>query len=198
MLIPILFAIPAHNCDLVIAQQLSPAPEELNVHLNSSMMSVQNQTMREVDQDQIFMDGSNQSLLIPDPIRGNLSQPNYVSPGVNGTNGETGPVGPQGEVGPQGPPGNNSAILKDNLYINSGLRQSPSDDSPTTTSAKCNGNDIPISGGYSIVSEDEDENNGEINEIESIPNLQNNSWTVNVIGDNIEVTPYVVCLTVQK
>ena len=134
-------------------------------------------------------------------------------PGINGTEGPQGEVGlpgingtegPQGEVGlpgingtegPQGPPGNNTTN-KLSIYVNNGVQESTSEDSFVTTSAACNENDLPISGGYSIVKEDEDQNNGEINEIESIPNLQNNSWTINVEGDDIQVTPYVVCLIV--
>ncbi|MDQ3084649.1 MAG: collagen-like protein, partial [Thermoproteota archaeon] len=124
--------------------------------------------------------------------------------GPAGINGTQGPPGPQGEVGPagingtQGPPGQagNNTTSKVDIYVNNGVQESTSEDSIVTTFAACNENDIPISGGYSIVKEDEDENNGEINEIESIPNLQNNGWTINVEGDDIQVTPYVVCLIV--
>jgi hypothetical protein len=84
------------------------------------------------------------------------------------------------------------------IYVQNGTQGSTSEDSFVTTFATCNGNDIPISGGYSVVSEDEDDNNGEINEIESIPNLLNNSWTINVEGENIKVTPYVVCIAITQ
>ncbi|ALI34985.1 hypothetical protein NMY3_00776 [Candidatus Nitrosocosmicus oleophilus] len=33
------------------------------------------------------------------------------------------------------------------------------------------------------------------NEIGSIPNIQNNRWTINVKGEDIQITPYVVFLT---
>jgi len=121
-------------------------------------------------------------------------------PGINGTEGPQGEVGPpgiNGTEGPPGPPGNNTTS-KVNIYVNNGTQKSTSEDSFVTTSAPCNENDIPISGGYSIVKEDEDEDNYEVNEIESTPNLQNNSWTINVEGDNIQVTPYVLCLTVTE
>ncbi len=85
-----------------------------------------------------------------------------------------------------------------NIYLQNGTQESTSDDSFVTTFATCNENDIPISGGYSVVSEDEDDNNGEINEIESIPNILNNSWTINVEGDDIEVTPFVVCIAIAQ
>ncbi len=68
---------------------------------------------------------------------------------------------------------------------------------PVSTFAKCNDNDIPISGGHSITSTD-DEERGEINEIESYPNLQNKSWITNVEGSDIEITPYVVCLNITE
>ena len=116
--------------------------------------------------------------------------------GTNGTNGEPGPIG---LMGPPGPSGNNASISMNIVYINNGTSESTSeDDSFVTTSATCNENDIPISGGYSVVKEDEDEDSNEINEIESIPNLQNNSWTINVEGDDLQVTPYVVCLSVTQ
>jgi len=145
-------------------------------------------------------------------------------PGINGTVGDQGPAGPQGEVGPpgpqgeqglQGPPGINGTVgdqgppgpqgeagmnatfFRDIIYVNSGSQESTSDDSLVTTSATCNENDIPISGGYSVVKENEDEDSSEINQIESIPNLQNNSWTINVEGDDLQVTAHVVCLSLN-
>ena len=81
------------------------------------------------------------------------------------------------------------------MYVNNGVQQSTSEeDSLVTHFAACNDDDIPLSGGYSIVGDEEEDNNGEINEIESIPNIQNNSWTINVEGEDIQITPYVVCL----
>ncbi len=68
---------------------------------------------------------------------------------------------------------------------------------PVSTFAKCNDNDIPISGGHSITGTD-DEDRGEINEIESYPNFQNKSWITNVEGSDIEITPYVVCLNITE
>ena len=80
------------------------------------------------------------------------------------------------------------------MYVNDGVQQFTSnEESFVTTFAACNNNDVPLSGGYSIVGAEED-NNGEINEIESIPNIQNSSWTINVEGEDIQITPYVVCL----
>ncbi|MDR4492014.1 MAG: hypothetical protein R2685_14115 [Candidatus Nitrosocosmicus sp.] len=119
-------------------------------------------------------------------------------PGINGTVGDQGPPGPPGPPGPQGEAGMNATFFSDIIYVNSGSQESTSDDSFVTTSATCNENDIPISGGYSVVKEDEDEDSSEINQIESIPNLQNNSWTINVEGDDLQVTPYVVCLSLNQ
>ncbi|HYF99810.1 MAG TPA: hypothetical protein VD815_06945 [Candidatus Saccharimonadales bacterium] len=140
----------------------------------------------------------NQSAMSHDPVGENLSQAEMQSPGEVGPAGPPGPAGEVGPAGPPGPAGNNTMILKDNLYINNGTQQSASEDSLITASASCHENDIPLSGGYSIVREDEEEDNGEINEIESIPDLQSNSWTINVQGDDIQVTPYVVCLSVTQ
>ncbi|MDQ3083694.1 MAG: hypothetical protein M3Q77_02640, partial [Thermoproteota archaeon] len=117
--------------------------------------------------------------------------------GTEGPQGEVGPPGINGTEGPPGPPGNNTTS-KVNIYVNNGIQESTSDDSFISTSVACNDHDIPISGGYSIVKEDEVEDNYEVNAIESTPNLQNNSWTINVEGDNIQVTPYVLCLTVTE
>ena len=81
------------------------------------------------------------------------------------------------------------------MYVNNGVQQSTSEEeSFATTFATCNDNDIPLSGGYNIVGAEEEDGNGEINEIESIPNIQNSSWTINVEGEDIQITPYVVCL----
>jgi hypothetical protein len=127
-------------------------------------------------------------------------------PGINGTNGDQGPAGPAGEVGPQGPPGpagevgsagNNLAISKDQLYVKNGIQGSTSENSVISVSATCNDGDIPLNGGYSVVRNEEDQDI-EIQEIESLPNLQNNSWIVNVEGDDIRVTPYVTCLSITQ
>ncbi len=119
--------------------------------------------------------------------------------GPQGPAGEVGPQGPAGEVGPQGPAGNNSIILKENMYVKNGVQQSTSEeDSFVTATATCNDNDIPLSGGYNIVGDEEGGGNGEINEIGSIPNIQNNSWTINVEGEDIQITPYVVCLNTNN
>ena len=83
------------------------------------------------------------------------------------------------------------------MYVKTGLQGTTSGDSVIQTVAQCNDNGIPLSGGYSIVKEDEG-GSGEIEEIESIPNLQNKSWMVNVEGEDIEVTPYVVCLNTAQ
>ena len=106
--------------------------------------------------------------------------------GVNGTQGETGPPGPPGLNG------TNAEILETDVYVNNGTEVTASDDSSVTTFAQCDNDDIPISGGYSIINEEE--GGGEINGIESVPNFQNNSWVTNVEGSDIEITPYVVCL----
>ena len=192
---------------------MDPAQSNINNPSNDDISQIQIGTLPNDNQSQGFGDGGNQSTLIPQSIRDN--QTGVDSVGINGTEGtqgevgETGPPGPpgpQGEVGlpgingtegPQGPPGNNTTS-KVNIYVNNGTQKSTSEDSFVTTSAPCNENDIPISGGYSIVKEDEDEDSYEINEIESTPNLPNNSWTINVEGDNIQVTPYVLCLTVTE
>ena len=85
------------------------------------------------------------------------------------------------------------------MYVKNGVQQFTSEeDSFVTATATCNDNDIPLSGGYSIVGDEEGDDNGEINEIGSIPNIQNNSWTVNVEGEDIQITPYVVCLTTSN
>ncbi len=143
---------------------------------------------------------------------------------INGTQGERGPAGPQGEMGPAGPAGpqgemgpagpagvngtqgergpagvngTDAKILANDIYVNNGTEVFASDDFPVSTFAKCNDNDIPISGGHSITGTD-DEDRGEINEIESYPNFQNKSWITNVEGSDIEITPYVVCLNITE
>jgi hypothetical protein len=200
MIITISLTITASNSALAGAQQVNPNQVNTTDSIIGNMSQLPDETLLD----------NNQSAMAPDPIRGDSSQVEIQSPGEVGPAGPPGPAGevgpagppgPAGEVGPAGPPGpagNNITILKDNMYINNGTQQSTSEDSFLTASATCNENDIPLSGGYSIVREDEEEDNGEINEIESIPNLQNNSWTVNVEGDDIQVTPYVVCLTVTQ
>ena len=85
------------------------------------------------------------------------------------------------------------------MYVKNGVQQSTSgEDSFVTATATCNDNDIPLSGGYSIVGDEEGDDSGEINEIGSIPNIQNNSWTINVEGEDVQITPYVVCLTTNN
>jgi hypothetical protein len=179
MTITILLTTAGSNSLLAGAQQTGPSEVDINETVDDNMSQISNESLS----------NDNQSPLIPDPIRGNSSQ---VESGPAGEVGPPGPPGPAGEVG------NNTTILRDNLYINNGTQQSTSEDSFITASATCNENDIPLSGGYSIVREDEEEDSGELNEIESIPNLQNNSWTINVEGDDIQVTPYVVCLTMAQ
>jgi hypothetical protein len=108
-----------------------------------------------------------------------------------------GPPGPPGPAGEVGSAGNNSAISKDQLYVKNGMQGSTSENSVISVSATCNDGDIPLNGGYSVVRNEEDQDI-EIQEIESLPNLQNNSWIVNVEGDDIRVTPYVTCLTITQ
>ena len=85
------------------------------------------------------------------------------------------------------------------MDVKNGVQQSTSgEDSFVTATATCNDNDIPLSGGYSIVGDEEGDDSGEINEIGSIPNIQNNSWTINVEGEDVQITPYVVCLTTNN
>ncbi len=200
MIITISLTITGSNSALAGAQQFNPNQVSTTDSVVDNMSQLPDVTLPD----------NNQSAMPPDPIRGNSSQVEIQSagevgpagpPGPAGEVGPAGPPGPAGEVGPAGPPGpagNNVTILKDNMYINNGTQQSTSEDSFITASATCNENDIPLSGGYSIVREEEEDDNGEINEIESIPDLQNNSWTINVEGDDIQITPYVVCLTVTQ
>jgi hypothetical protein len=249
MIIALLLTTTGSNNLFVSAQQLNPTQSNINNLSNDNMSQIPIASIPSDNQSRSFGDGSNQSAMIPEPIRDNQIGVNSV--GINGTggppgpqgevgetgpqgppgpqgevgetgpqgppgpqgevgppgiNGTEGPPGPQGEVGPpgingtEGPPGpaGNNTTSKVNIYVNNGTQKSTSDDSFVTTFAPCNENDIPISGGYNIVKEDEDEDNYEVNEIESTPNLQNNSWTINVEGDNIQVTPYVLCLTVTE
>jgi hypothetical protein len=82
------------------------------------------------------------------------------------------------------------------MYVKNGVQQSISEeDSFVTATATYNDNDIPLSGGYNIIGDKEGGDNEEINEIGSIPHIQNNSWTINGEGEDIQITPYVVCLT---
>ncbi|MBA2267703.1 MAG: collagen-like protein [Nitrosopumilus sp.] len=203
MMITILLTTTGSNYVFVSAQQFDPNQIDTNNPSSDNISQIPVGTLPNDNQSQSFGDGGNQSTLIPESIRDNLDQIEVDSAGINGTQG---PPGPQGEVGPsgingtQGPPGQsgNNTTSKVNIYVNNGIQESTSDDSFVTTSAACIENDIPISGGYSIVKEDEVEDNYEVNAIESTPNLQNNSWTINVEGDNIQVTPYVLCLTVTE
>ena len=81
------------------------------------------------------------------------------------------------------------------MYVKNGVQQFTSEeDSFVTATATCNDNDIPLSGGYSIVGDEEGDDNGEINEIGSIPNIQNNRWD-DKRGKRCSNIPYVVCLT---
>ncbi len=69
------------------------------------------------------------------------------------------------------------------MYVKNGVQQSISEDSFVIATATCNDNNIPLSGGYSMVGEMKRGNDkGENNEIGRIPNIQNNSWTINVEG----------------
>ncbi|WP_179946336.1 hypothetical protein [Candidatus Nitrosocosmicus hydrocola] len=181
----------------VIAQETnSSEPNNLKLNLNDVQDlndSSTNNTQSNASI-QLPLPDINQSAMAPDPIRDHF-------PNVNASSevGPQGPPGPAGEVGPQGPPGpagevgsagNNSAISKDQLYIKNGMQGSTSENSVISVSATCNDGDIPLNGGYSVVRNEEDQDI-EIQEIESLPNLQNNSWIVNVEGDDIRVTPYV-------
>ena len=179
----ILLTTTGSNYVFVSAQQLDSNQSNTNNPSSDNLSQIPIETVPDDNQSQSFGDRGNQSTLIPESIRGN--QIGVDSVGINGT---------------QGPPGQsgNNTTSKVNIYVNNGIQESTSDDSFVTTSAACIENDIPISGGYSIVKEDEVEDNYEVNAIESTPNLQNNSWTINVEGDNIQVTPYVLCLTVTE
>ena len=172
---------------LVVAQQLDGIDlANTRDSSNDSLSQIQTESLSNENQTQSFFNSDNQSVMLPEPMRDNIEQNVAES---------TGPQGPVGEVGPQGPVGNNSETLKENMYVNNGVQQSTSEEeSFVTTFAACNNNDIPLSGGYSIVGAEEEDNNGEINEIESIPNIANSSWTINVEGEDIQITPYVVCL----
>ncbi len=216
MIITILLTTTGSNRVFVHGQQLDPSQSNITNPSNDNMSQIPSGNLPNDNQFRSFGDGSNQSALIPEPIRDNQIGVDSVRingtegpPGPQGEVGETGPQGPpgpQGEVGPpgingtEGPPGpaGNNTTSKVNIYVNNGTQKSTSEDSFVTTFAPCNENDIPISGGYNIVKEDEDEDNYEVNEIESTPNLQNNGWTVNVEGNNILVTPYVLCLTITE
>ncbi len=215
MIIIILLTSTGSDYVFVSAQQFIPNQSDANNISRDNISQIPLATQGNDNQSQVFGNEGNQSVMIPESIRDNVEQIGVDSagevgppgpqgevgpPGINGTEGPQGEVGPpgiNGTEGPQGLPGNNTTN-KVNVYVNNGVQLSTSEDSFVTTSAACNENDIPISGGYSIVNEDEDQDNSEINEIESIPDLQNNSWTINVEGDNIQVTPYVVCLIVTE
>ncbi len=216
MIIALLLTTTGSNNQFVSAQQLNPTQSNINNLSNYNMSQIPITSIPNDNQSRSFGDGSNLSAMIPEPIRDNQIGGNSV--GINGTEGPPGPQGEVGETGPQGPPGpqgevgppgingtegppgpaGNNTTSKVNIYVNNGTQKSTSEDSFVTTFAPCNENDIPISGGYNIVKEDDDEDNYEVNEIESTPNFQNNSWTINVEGDNIRVTPYVLCLTVTE
>ncbi len=183
MIIALLLTTTGSNNQFVSAQQLNPTQSNINNLSNYNMSQIPITSIPNDNQSRSFGYGSNLSAMIPEPIRDNQIGVNSV--GINGTE------------GPPGPAGNNTTS-KVNIYVNNGTQKSTSEDSFVTTFAPCNENDIPISGGYDIVKEDEDEDNYEVNEIESTPNFQNNSWTINVEGDNIQVTPYVLCLTVTE
>lgn len=106
----------------------------------------------------------NQSAMLPEPIKDNIEQNIAES---------TGNDEPAGEVWPQGPAGNNSIILKENMYVKNGVQQSISEeDSFVTATATYNDNDIPLSGGYNIMGDKEGGDNEEINEIEAYPTFK--------------------------
>ena len=195
VIITILLTTTRSNHVFVHGQQLDLTQSSINNPYNDNLSQIPIETLPTDNQSRSFGDGSNQSALISEPIRDNQIGVDAVE--ISGTEGLQGEVGETGPQGPPGPPGNNTTS-KVNIYVNNGTQKSTSEDSFVTTFAPCNENDIPISGGYNIVKEDEDEDNYEVNEIESTPNLQNNSWTINVEGDNIQVTPYVLCLTVTE
>ncbi|CAN5655194.1 hypothetical protein BH23THE1_BH23THE1_17300 [soil metagenome] len=178
MIITISLTINGSNSVLAGAQQFNPDQDNTTDSVVDNMSQLPDETLL----------ANNQSAMAPDPIRGDSSQVEIQSPG------EVGPAGPPGPAGEVGPAGNNGTINKDMVYTNTGPQESTSEESVITTSAPCNENDIPLSGGYSITREDEENGDTEIIEIESIPNLQNSSWTVSVEGDDISVTSYVVCL----
>ncbi|WP_458720077.1 hypothetical protein [Candidatus Nitrosocosmicus sp. R] len=202
------------NHGLVVAQQLDVDVGNISDSSDDNLSQTQTEPLFNENQSQSFFNIDNQSVMLPEPIKDNIEQniaestgnDESVGPqgpagevGPQGPAGEVGPQGPAGEVGPQGPAGNNSIILKENMYVKNGVQQSTSEeDSFVTATATCNDNDIPLSGGYNIVGDEEGGGNGEINEIGSIPNIQNNSWTINVEGEDIQITPYVVCLNTNN
>jgi len=172
------------NYGLVVAQQLDGDMGSISDPSNSNLSQVQTEPLSNENQTQSFFNIDNQSVMLPDPIKYNIEQNIAESTG----NDET--------IGPQGPAGNNSVSLKENMYVKNGVQESTSEeDSFVTATASCNDSDIPLSGGFNIVGDEEGGGNGEISEIGSIPNIQNNSWTINVEGEDIQITPYVVCLT---
>ncbi len=214
----ILTAYSGYN-PLASAQQINTVQDAVDSTIEN-LSQVTNETLPNEDQSDISMQASlpddNQSAISANPIRdnfvSNIETGSEVGPtgevgppgppGPAGEVGPPGPPGPAGEVGPPGPPGpagNNSIILKESLYVKNGVQQSTTEeDSFVTATATCNDNDIPLSGGYNIVGDGEGDDNGEINEIGSIPNIQNNSWMVNVEGEDVQITPYVVCLTTNN
>ncbi len=196
----ILTAYSGYN-PLANAQEFNTVQDAVDSTIEN-LSQVTDETIPNEDQNDISIQASlpddNQSAISPNPIRDNF----VSNKETNSEVGPPGPPGPAGEVGPPGPPGpagNNSIILKENLYVKNGVQQSTTEeDSFVTATATCNDNDIPLSGGYNIIGDGEGGDNGEINEIGSIPNIQNNSWTVNVEGEDVRITPYVVCLTTNS
>jgi len=179
-LIMITIVLPAiqGNHGLVVAQQLGGNDlANTSESFNDTMSQIQTEYLSNENQTQSFFNSDNRSVVLPEQIRDNIDQ--YVAEST-------------GLSGPHEPADNNYETLKENMYVNNGVQQSISEEeSFVTTFAACNNNDIPLSGGYSIVGAEEEDNSGEINEIESIPNIANSSWTINVEGEDVQITPYV-------
>ncbi len=149
------------NYGLVVAQQLDGDVGNTGDISNDNLSQIQTKPISDENQTESFFNSENQSVMLPEPIRDNIDQ--SVSE----------PTGNNESAGPPGPAGNNSSILKENLYIKNGFQQSTSgENSFVTATATCNDNDIPLSGAYSIVGNQEGDDNGEINEIGSYPTFK--------------------------
>ena len=188
--ITILLITSTSNYPLTNAQEFNTT----QASSNGTILSNQSDNLTQ----QASPSNENQSVVIPEPVRDNFvpSTENNVT-----EVGPPGPPGPAGEVGPPGPPGqaaNNTRTSTNEVYLQTGISESTSEDSLVVATAACNNNDVPLSGGYTIERDDEEENNDEINIISSLPNVLNNSWTINVQGDDFQITPYVVCLSVSQ
>jgi hypothetical protein len=101
--------------------------------------------------------------------------------------------GPRADTGLPAPADQNTSVISPSLYVIRGNHSIINGDAIVSTFAQCNPNDLPLSGGYSIVRNDAGNNGEKIEQIESLPNIQNRSWMVNVGGEDIQVTPYVLC-----